>query len=116
MKRILNYWNKIKNIGGDSSLSLYNIKVLNNINAASFIFLFVSFLYTLLNFFQGRPLLTAINFCISLNLFSVLILNHYRKYNFAKVVLLFFNAFFLTLSGFIYKNQSELYLLSILIT
>ena len=115
MKRLLNYWNKIKNIGKDSSLSLYNIKVLNNINAASFIFILVSFSYAVLNFFQGRPLLTTINLSITLNLTTVLILNHYRKYDLAKIVLLFFNAFSLTLSGFIYKNQSELYLLSVLI-
>ena len=91
------------------------MKVLNNINSASFIFILVSFLYAVLNFFQERALLTGINFSITLNLVAVLILNHYRKYNFAKIVLLYFNALSLSLSGFIYKNQSELYLLSILI-
>ncbi len=115
MNPSLNYWNKIRNIGYHTDLSLYDMKVLNNINSASFIFILVSFLYAVLNFFQERALLTGINFSITLNLVAVLVLNHYRKYNFAKIVLLYFNALSLSLSGFIYKNQSELYLLSILI-
>ena len=114
MNAFVNLWTKIRNLGLSADMSTIETKLNSLTNLFVLVCIPLAFFYTTLNFFQGIFILSAINFCITLNLILTLYYQSQKKHKISKFILLYSNAFFLTLSAFIYKNGAELYLITIL--
>ena len=114
MNAFVNFWIKIRNLGISSEMTIIESKLNSLTNLFVLVCIPLALFYTILNLIQGIYTLSAINFCITLNFLLTLYFQGKKKYDTSKFILLYSNAFFLTLSAFIYKNSAELYLITIL--
>lgn len=116
MKRIQNYLEMLTHIGTDTSMSYMDFKRAHMVNIIALLCILPTLYFSIVNFFDQRPILASINFSNGMCNFAVLVLQYRRKHNYAKFVLLVCNFVIFFVGAILYKNGAEYFLLCILIS
>ncbi|SUJ19027.1 Sporulation kinase A [Sphingobacterium spiritivorum] len=115
MNDILKYWKKFTYFGVYSDMSYIEMKRVMMINLIATFCLVPTIGFSIINLFDQRYLLSAINISNTTCSVIVIILQHHRKHNSAKATLLISNFFFFFIGALLYKNGGEYFLLCIMI-
>ncbi|NSL86126.1 HAMP domain-containing histidine kinase [Chitinophaga sp. Mgbs1] len=108
-------WNQIVNVGIRPSMPFIESRRTRLLNLLALPCIPFIFLYAVLNFFQERYLLSALNLITCLMCLSVLLLHKYQQYPSARLVLIFVSVGIYTFTGLYFHNGSEYFLLNILL-
>jgi len=111
----IHYWNNIVNVGVHPAMPYIESRRTMLLNLLALPCIPFMFFYSVLNAFQGRYLLSALNVSTTLAAITVLLLHKYRLYLSARVVLIFFSAALYTFTGLYFHNGAEYFLLNILV-
>ncbi|MGO4294493.1 sensor histidine kinase [Chitinophaga sp. RAB17] len=109
------YWNHIVNLGVHPAMPYIESRRTMLLNLMALPCIPFMFFYCILNAFQGRYLLSALNATTTLAAVIVLLLHKYRMYLSARVVLIFFSSVLYTFTGLYFHNGAEYFLLNILV-
>ncbi|NLR78119.1 HAMP domain-containing histidine kinase [Chitinophaga eiseniae] len=110
-----NCWDHVVKLGVHPALPYIEARRTMLINLLALPTIPFTFFYCVLNAFQGRYLLSALNFFNTGAAVVVLLLHKYRRYLSARLVLLIFSIFVYTFSGIYFHNGAEYFLLNILV-
>lgn len=112
---VLHYWDHIVNLGVHPAMPYMETRRTMLLNVMALPCIPFMFFYSVLNAFQGRYLLSALNATTTLVAFIVLLLHKYRMYLSARIVLIFFSTILYTFTGMYFHNGAEYFLLNILV-
>lgn len=109
------YWDNIVNLGVHPAMPFIEARRTMLLNLLALPCIPFMFLYSLLNAYQGRYLLSVLNLLTTATTILVLLLHKYRLYLSARVVLIFFSAVLYSFTGLYFHNGAEYFLLNILV-
>lgn len=115
MKNIFRYFSRLSKIGAKNKATYIEIKRIQMVNIIAMICIIPAFLFSIINFYENRFLLSLINFLNSLSYLIVILLHHYGKINTAKVLVVTSNFLLFFVSALIYRNGGEYFLISVII-
>src|SRR5690606_42068031 len=74
-----------------------------------------AFCFSIINFFEHRYILSCLNLLTAISYSGVLILQHFKRHDTAKILLLCTSCIIFFISGLLYRNGGEYFLLSALL-
>ncbi|MCL7987810.1 HAMP domain-containing histidine kinase [Sphingobacterium sp. lm-10] len=108
-------WRALSHLGVDPQMTYMEIKRVHMVNLIAISCVPAMFFFSIVNFFEGRYFLSLINMANSLFCLSVLFLQHYKRQELAKIILLGVSFFFFYFGALFYGNAGENFLLCIMI-
>ncbi|MBO9731554.1 MAG: HAMP domain-containing histidine kinase [Chitinophaga sp.] len=111
----VNFWNHIVLLGVYPTMPFIEARRTMLLNLLSLPCIPFMISYCIINAFQGRYLLSALNAVTTSTAVAVLLLHKYRMYLSARIVLIFFSVVLYTFTGLYFHNGAEYFLLNILV-
>ncbi|WP_166333760.1 sensor histidine kinase [Sphingobacterium chungjuense] len=108
-------WRMLSYLGVSPQMTYMEIKRVHMVNLITMICIPAMFLFSVVNFFEGRYFLAMINASNGISCLSVLFLQYYKRLELAKIILLGVNFFFFYFGALFYGNGGENFLLCIMI-
>ncbi|MFD2742010.1 MULTISPECIES: sensor histidine kinase [Sphingobacterium] len=108
-------WRMLSHLGVNHQMAYMEVKRVHMVNLIAIICIPAMFVFALVNLYEGRYLLSLINFSNGISCVFILFLQYYKKHEFAKFILLGVNFFFFYFGALFYGNAGENFLLCIMI-
>lgn len=115
MTKLKHYWYFLTHLGIDTNSSYLEIKRISMVNITCMFCILPAFCFSIINFFEHRYILSCLNLLTATSYSGVLILQHFKRHDTAKILLLCTSCIIFFISGLLYRNGGEYFLLSALL-
>lgn len=115
MTKLKYYLHLLTHIGADANSSYLDIKRICMVNIICILCIIPSFVFSTINIFQERWILSSINLLTGMSYSVVLGLQYFHRPRSAKALLLISSTILFFISGLLYQNGAQYFLLSVLV-
>ncbi|MBO9593237.1 MAG: HAMP domain-containing histidine kinase [Niabella sp.] len=115
LKYVNKVWNSIVNVGVLPAMPYVESRRTKLLNLLALPCIPFMLFYTIVNFIQGRPVLSILNLANALSALMVFAMHRWRMYLGARLVLIGANLLIYTFTGMFFHNGAQYFLLNILV-
>ncbi|WP_161964042.1 sensor histidine kinase [Chitinophaga flava] len=114
-RKIATHWSAVIHTGIYQGMPFIEARRTKLLNIVVLPGMLLAFCFGVLNLYQGRPSLSAVNFVHTLGYLLILYLNKEQRYLSARVIVMLFSLTLYGFSGFYFQNGAAFYLIPILV-
>lgn len=112
---VYSFWVRVANIGVGAGLTFHETKKTQLLNIVVASGIPLNLFFCVLNFYQGKTLLSVINFFLLGGAVLILVINSYRRFLLSRLIMTFLASILFMMGAIFFRNGGEYYLITNLI-